>query len=214
MWTKQEELYLEENFDKKNYKELIEVLGRSPGAIWTKARRLGLGPKILQDLDNNKYSDVDPNWLAGFTDGEGSFCINIVILKGRPKVRPAFRINLRADDIEALHTANALLGNQGIVKIRKIKGGSDQAYLHIEGFKKCHYIARPFFDEYKLHGKKAKSFETWKQILDLMKSDTGLCKNLTDEQVLEINKLRKGMNQRDNHQELIYDKQTKTFSRI
>lgn len=223
MWTIEEEAYLKENFNKLQYKQLVKKLNRQPGAIHSKARRMGLGHKILFDLPTLKVTETDGHWVTGFTDGEGCFCIIIKVKKnGSAQVTPCFKINLREDDkatLEKIHKIMGVIGhpvkhlNVQNAPSNKGKNTQNQVMFFVSGYKQCQYVVRPFFNKFLLRSKKAQSFKIWCQILDIMTSDTGLCSRLEPEQVLQIDRLRKGMNQNDNQRELIYDKSTKTFSR-
>ena len=61
--------------------------------------------KIELEIGNNKISDFDfYDWFRGFTDGEGSFTINIKSLNGNySSIRFVFQIFLHKDDAPLLN---------------------------------------------------------------------------------------------------------------
>ena len=224
VWTQNEEQLLRDNFNALSYNDLCRLLNRSPGAIHSKARRLGLGHKILLDIVDPICSEEDGHWIAGFTDGEGCFCVIIKIKpNGNAQVTPMFKINLRHDDINTLQIIRKTL-QLPVKSVRKISVGNapsnknkntqDQAVLCVSGYKMCQYVMRPFFERFRLRSKKRESFKTWCKILDIMTSTNGLCSKLSPKEILRIHRLRKGMNQNDNQKDLFYDKETQTFSRV
>lgn len=62
---------------------------------------------------------LDPNYIVGFVDGEGCFCISInKPLSVRPEVRLFFEIELREDDLPILQSIQKVLGCGQIYTLR------------------------------------------------------------------------------------------------
>ena len=115
---------------------------------------------------------LSPWYVVGFVDGEGSFSVSIThhrTLKTRIEISPDFSIELRKDDEEILKRIQTLLGIGTIyyVKFRN-NAWNDHAKLKVRSVKELHEIIIPFFRTYPLQAKKAKVFELFAQIVEMM----------------------------------------------
>lgn len=140
---------------------------------------------------------MSPEWIVGFTDGEGCFKFNII--KDQSKlgfeVCPAYEITLHEADIEVLKAIKEVLGvgniqerNREPLRKRGI-AASDNAVLAVTGIENC-LILRDFFNKYPLQSKKKNDFNLWSQCLSMIQ----LGKHRTIHGFLEIVKIRDQMN--------------------
>ena len=124
---------------------------------------------------------LDPQYVAGFIDGEGSFSISIgkhKTLRRGFEVRPEFEIELRKDDQEILER---ILVTIGIGKIYDCSyeryGWYPHAKLQIGSSKDMRDFLFPFLTKYPLQAKKAKSYGYFKQAVEMILKK----EHLTDE---------------------------------
>lgn len=133
---------------------------------------------------------LNPYYIAGFIDGEGSFSVSVgkhKTLKRGLEVRPEFEIELRADDKEILER---LLITIGCGKIYDCSYERYGWYPHVKykitSTKDMEIFLFPFLDRYKLQAKKAKTYQFFKEIVLMVR-----CKeHLTHKGFLKILKLR------------------------
>lgn len=134
---------------------------------------------------------IDPNWLAGFTSGEGSFIINITEShtdKGRSQSRLKFQVPQHVRDIELLKIFIKIF-NCGYVNTE-----FDRSTSCFYVYKLADIIEKviPFFDKYPILGSKSADFNDFKKIAMLMKDKA----HLTKEGLSQIRYLQSGMNSR------------------
>ena len=133
---------------------------------------------------------LNPHYVCGFIDGEGSFSVSIgkhKTLKRRFEVRPEFEIELRKDDQEILER---LLITIGIGRIYDCSYDRYGWYPHVKYkitsvWDMKEYLF-PFLDTYPLQAKKSRSYKIFK-IIVLMLCDK---KHLSDKGFNKIVKLR------------------------
>ena len=137
------------------------------------------------------YQDkLNPFYVVGFIDGEGSFSVSIgkhKTLARRLEVRPEFEIELRADDKKILERIAVTIGCGKIYDCSYERYGW---YPHVK-YKITSTIDLekylfPFLDRYQLQAKKAKSYKFFREIVLMMRSK----KHLTDTGFDKIVKLR------------------------
>ena len=131
---------------------------------------------------------LDPNWLAGFTSGEGCFFIEIYKSPPRAKldksVKLEFNLTQHVSDQQLMSKLIKFLGcgsiylKRNIVQYRTSKL-SDLTNKII-----------PFFKKYNIIGVKSKNFEDWCRVAELMKEN----KHLTLEGLEQIRKIKTSMN--------------------
>ncbi len=133
---------------------------------------------------------LDPNYVCGFIDGEGSFSISIgkhKTLKRGFEVRPEFEIELRKDDQEILERILITIGVGRIYDCQYDRyGWYPHSKYKITSIWDMKEFLFPFLDTNPLQAKKGKSYVLFKEIV-LM-----LCekKHLSDEGFNLIVKLR------------------------
>lgn len=133
---------------------------------------------------------LNPNYIAGFIDGEGSFSVSIgkhKTLKRGLEVRCEFEIELRADDKEILERICATLGCGKIYDCSYERyGWYPHAKYKITSTKDMERILFPFLEKYPLQAKKAKVYKLFRKIVLLVRKK----KHLHDLGFSEILKLR------------------------
>ena len=130
---------------------------------------------------------IDPNWLAGFASGEGSFMINIRASKTNSvgfQVILVFVITQHLRDQQLLICIMKYLGCGNVYKKGK---GFDYRVTKLSDIEKK---IIPLFKKYRIRGVKAIDFEDWCRAAELMKNQ----KHLTAEGLEEIKQIKAGMN--------------------
>jgi len=142
---------------------------------------------------NNFYE----GYIAGLTDGEGSF--NVTIQKSKSQKlgfypHPRFEINMHEKETKLMEFLKSVFPfgkvfNKTNESVRK-KGrkASDTVRFYVWGIVDCQKLIE-FFTTYQLICK-SKDFELWKKCIEIMKKN----KHLTRYDFLKICKLRDKMN--------------------
>lgn len=132
---------------------------------------------------------VDPNWLAGFTAGEGSFLINIIKSsrhKTGAQVQLRFQITQHSRDQELL---------KSLIKYLECghynpRSGRDSGDFEVTRFSDIESKILPFFGKYPIEGVKALDFSDFKKAVEIMKVGGHLTKDGLD----QIRLIKAGMN--------------------
>ena len=107
------------------------------------------------------------HWLAGLTDGEGSFNINIRTKPSKAIVF-TFALFLRDDDIAVIEEVCRVLGTRPATRKPATDSGrpnsKPSAGLLLSGAAQCR-IADAIFRKFPLRSKKRRDFETWSTAL-------------------------------------------------
>lgn len=130
----------------------------------------------------------DPNWLAGFTAGEGCFYVQILKSKTHKtgyQVILRFIIAQHIRDLQLLSSFIQYLGC-GLISIKS------KEYVEFRVFKleDINNKIIPFFDKYLLHGAKSADYLDFCKVALLMKDKA----HLTPEGLSQIIKIKSGMN--------------------
>lgn len=132
--------------------------------------------------------NIDPFWLAGFTDAEG--CFSVVIFKSKTSkfgeaVKLSFILTQSLRDeflikslIEYLGCGFTSLDDRGTIDFK------------VSDFSSIINIIIPFYVKYYLHGNKSLDFSDFSKVVTLMENK----KHLTKEGLDEIKKIRNRMN--------------------
>lgn len=117
-------------------------------------------------------SKLNPNYIVGFVDGEGCFCVSISknkTLKRRVEVRPLFEIELRADDRPILERIQTTLGCGRIYHLDYERyGWSPHAKYKVSSAKELADKILPFFRKHPLQAAKAKNFEIFAKVVEMV----------------------------------------------
>ncbi len=131
----------------------------------------------------------DPNWLAGFVDGDGCFFINIMNSASHSLgflVNLVFKITQHSRDEQLMRSLVDYL-DCGKVFVRSNNTAVD---FKITKFLDLYDKVIPFFQKYPLHGVKNKDFVDLCKVAELMKNKA----HLTEEGLDQIRKIKAGMN--------------------
>jgi LAGLIDADG endonuclease/NADH dehydrogenase len=135
-----------------------------------------------------KDSSLHPEWITGFTDGEGSFGIKIYKAKGYKlgwRLEPFFQIKLNARDIDLLYRIKEYFGGVGNISFDK-----NSAKYVIRKLSDIVDILIPHFEAYPLLTKKFADFELFRQIILIIKNES----SLSEQGFIKILNLRYSLN--------------------
>lgn len=124
---------------------------------------------------------LKPDWVSGFTDGEGCFGVYVYrrsadrSVDRRPMVSAEFSIQLREDDREVLEAIRIFfgcgnVGNNSRQKMRN-EGHSnarDQVHLKISALEDLVSKVITHFDAFPLRSKKARDYVHWREAVMLL----------------------------------------------
>ena len=147
-------------------------------------------PVVRPLVENPKI--LDPNWLAGFSSGEGCFLINIVKsqrYKLGEGVQLVFKITQHERDEQLIRGAVIELLNCG--NVYKNREAFD---FTISKFQDINNKIIPFFLKYSIHGVKALDFKDFCLVASMMNKK----KHLTKDGLEKIKKIKAGMNRQIN----------------
>jgi hypothetical protein len=159
------------------------------------------------DLD---LSPINSNaWLAGFSDGDGNFSINLVNRKKRgtvtsKRVQAFFRIELRQNYhryssegtsyFSILSTIARYFNVNIYSKSREQKDKIFYSYTVVSHNMESHIKVIEYFDCYPLYSSKYLAYKDWKYVVEHIKLRDG--KPLTVENILEIEKIKAQFNRK------------------
>ena len=132
----------------------------------------------------------DPQWLAGFASGEGSFQVKIkksATHKLKEKVTVEFNISQHSRDKNLINYFKNYLdcGNINISKTRP-----SEVYFSITKLEDILYKIIPFFKKHPIVGVKALDFADFCKVADMMRDN----KHLSKEGLEKIKQIKAGMN--------------------
>jgi hypothetical protein len=108
-WSQNDTIYLEQNFDKLQYKEIAKNLNKTPKAIKARCIYLGLCKKPRRKY-NEKFFDEwssEMSYILGFIMADG--CVET-------NGRKTLSIQIHEKDIEILNFINSKLCNENIIE--------------------------------------------------------------------------------------------------
>lgn len=163
---------------------------------------------VKQDLDR---SDIDSNsWLAGFTDGDGNFSINLVDRKKRglittKRVQAFFRIELRQnyhrevlsklEGVSYFYILNKIACYLGVnlYSRTRVKGEKIfHSFMLISHNINSHQKTIEYFEKYPLYSSKYFAYKDWLNVVSKIISRNG--SPLSQEDVKEIEKIKSQFN--------------------
>ncbi len=117
---------------------------------------------------------LNPHYIAGFIDGEGSFSVSInhhKTLKSGIEIKPEFEIELRADDREILERIVVTIGCGKIYDCSYERyGWFPHAKFKVTSARDLEEIVFPFLDQYPLQAKKRKVYKLFREIVLMIRS--------------------------------------------
>lgn len=126
------------------------------------------------------HQQVNPWYLAGFADGEGTFHVAFARrhdLPGGWSVIPEFHVSQQGDRKNILVSFQRYLGC-GYVKANHAKSQDDKTFVFV--VRNRSDLAKkviPFFERYALESKKEEDFRRFRRIVSLMQRGTHLSKD-------------------------------------
>ncbi|MDD3487429.1 MAG: LAGLIDADG family homing endonuclease [Candidatus Moranbacteria bacterium] len=136
---------------------------------------------------------LNPYYVCGFIDGEGSFSVSInrhKTLKRGVEIKPEFEIELRDDDRKILERIVATIGCGRIYDCSYERyGWHPHAKLKVTSTRDLTEILFPFLERYQLEAKKADVYKLFKKIVLAMREK----EHLTDKGFERIQRLRNQM---------------------
>ena len=188
------------------FKEVIEIISRKEHLTIQGIQKIinlkaginrGLSPELktvfpniipIERLSVQCKMIINPNWLAGFASGEGCFFVNIY--KSKTKLGQAiqlkFLITQHSKDKQLMENLVPYLGCGSYIS----RNNKDVGEFLAAKFSDIIEIIIPFFDKYPIIGVKAKDFQDFRKVAELMKNKA----HLTSEGLEEIRLIKKGMN--------------------
>lgn len=132
--------------------------------------------------------ELNPNWVAGFTDAEGCFFV---------KVKKDHSSNIVLGYQITQHSRDTLLVKKLITFFNsgRLELSKSSINFVVTRLSDITGIIIPFYEKYSIIGSKVKDFEDWKKIAKLMTSKSHLTKEGFD----EIIKIKSGMNASRSH---------------
>jgi hypothetical protein len=158
----------------------------------TKQSPFRRNPRLKAPLGKEQIQKpkLNPNYIIGFIDGEGSFSVSIgkhKTLKRGYEVRPEFEIEVRADDQEILERILITIGCGRIYDLSYERyGWHPHSKYKITSSQDMRDYLFPFLDKYPLQAKKAESYKLFREIVVMMLHK----EHLTDNGFAKIVKLR------------------------
>ncbi len=143
-----------------------------------------------------KGQTLPPDYIVGFVDGEGCFCVSISehkTLKRRREVRLLFEIEVREDDLPILRQIQSVLGCGAIYHLtyERYEQWKPHVKLKVSSIKEIITFVIPFFDAHPLRAKKRKSYKLFREVALMMQEK----QHLTDKGFKQIERLKQRMNQ-------------------
>jgi hypothetical protein len=157
------------------------------------------------------YSPIDSNaWLAGFTDGDGNFSINLTNRKKKgnitsKRVQTFFRIELRQNyhrDVSVeqggtsyfyiLSKIATYLGVNLLSRTREQKDKVFYAFMVISHSAASHAKVIRYFDRFPLYSSKFLAYKDWSYIVELGNLRAG--KVLTEKEISEVETIKAQFN--------------------
>lgn len=132
---------------------------------------------------------VDPNWIVGFTSGDGSFTISTYksTAKLGESVKLSFLITQHNRD-EAL--MSSLISIFGCGNIKKVSTRPSSCDFIVTNFTDIYEKIIPFFKKYEILGIKQQDFNDWCRAAELINNKA----YLTTKGLEEIKKIKAGIN--------------------
>ena len=135
-------------------------------------------------------ADLDPNWVVGFTDGEGTFYVGInwhSEMSAGFQVLPEFRIVQHKKDIQLLQKIKKFFGC-GVVRVNH----GDRYEIRIRKLDHLSKIIVPFFEKYNLQTKKRLDFISFRKIINLIQQGEHLTKKGIEKVIQIADRMNRG----------------------
>lgn len=130
---------------------------------------------------------LSPDWICGFVEGEGTFCISITNapLTQKKQVRLIFKVAQSCKNIQVLYALKTFFG-VGLVKSQR----ETVWEYSVSRFEHLNTKIIPFFEKHTLHSSKKFDFYRFRKVSIYMARK----EHLTSEGMEKIERIRKRMN--------------------
>lgn len=145
---------------------------------------------------------LNPNYIVGFVDGEGCFCIT----RDKSNYRLMFEIELREDDEPILKAIQSALGCGQIYRLEYERYAKWRPHikLKVSNFDDIYTKVIPFFKQYPLQAKKRFDFHKFCEVAELIASKDHL--TTTGKRRIEAIRHRDSLDALDAHVQLRREK--------
>lgn len=156
-------------------------------------------------------SPIDSNsWLAGFTDGDGNFSINLTDRKKggtvtskrvqtffRLEIRQTYHRNVSVEQVGSSYFAilskvSAYLGVNLYSRTREQNDKVFYAFMVVAHNAASHAKVQSYFDRFPLYSSKHLAYKDWSRVVELTKLRAG--KALTPEEISEVGRIKAQFN--------------------
>ena len=138
--------------------------------------------------DPDMRCELNPNWIAGFIDGEGCFHVGISEhpeLRFKHQILPELTVVQHLRDVDLLYRIRSTM-NCGVVR----KNHGDRYSWRVRNLKNLSEVIVPFFEKYKLRSKKSVEFNKFAKVVRMMVKG----EHLTEDGFTKIQKIASTMN--------------------
>lgn len=159
------------------------------------ALNLGLTDKLKSSFPNINIipkpsylidkAPLNPFWVSGFTEGDGSFFVSISPKTN--KVRIFYKINLNNRETPLLLELQKFFNGVGVISFNPKKNAVEYTVANVQDL---YNIILPHFNTYRFHGDKLSNFIIWSKILNIVRSKV----HLTSQGLAQVKELRDKLN--------------------
>ena len=142
--------------------------------------------KKLHMTNINKLYNFTGDWIAGFTQSDGSFVVGFETQSGKLSIRPRpmFILTQSYTEFEMFKALHSYLG------VGRLQKNRNNVTLIVTSINEIISVLIPLFDKHPLHGSKIMAYQIFKEVSLMMKAK----KHLTLEGTLHILDLAYFMN--------------------
>lgn len=147
---------------------------------------------VTKDFSGNKkghLKDLNPFYVTGLVDGEGTFTVSIYKSEGHKtgwRLQPSFSIEFHKKDLTLLNRIQSFF-SVGTIRIRT---RDEQGIYSVYDLEELTNVIIPHFDKYPLLTQKRADYLLFKQVVAIMKNK----QHLTSEGLTKIISIRASMN--------------------
>jgi hypothetical protein len=172
-------------------KEKLDILKYVKGKASAQAKSANSAesPGVSNDSANLFLNKLDPHFVTGFTDGEGSFIVSVTKAPDHKlglRVKAIFRLNLHKEDLVLLKLIQSFFGGAGNIG-EDYKGICNYTVYSLEEI--CNVII-PHFDKYLLITQKLSDYRIFRKVVMMIRNK----EHLTEEGVNSIINLKSSLN--------------------
>ena len=153
--------------------------------------KLTQSESLTKDIISNNCNSnkIDPSFITGFVDAEGSFMLNILkssAYRQGWKVQPMFLITQHVRDLDLIKKIKVYLDDVGSIDTKD----DNAIQLRIFTFKEINEVIIPHFDKYPLITQKRADFELFKLAIEIINQKG----HLTSEGLQKLVAIKSSMN--------------------